>query len=440
MNNHYKKIAFRVLGCRLNQSEVNSLKNEFSSQGYEVVDQTQEADITIINSCAVTQQAAAKTRAEVNAANKISPHGKIIMTGCYAQEKKSALLSLDNVHMVIGNLEKTQLLDFVDHFDDWDNQTKVADVNDSQLLQTHDYYTFSQEGIAETDRTRAFVKIQDGCNYFCSYCIIPYLRGRVRSRKKKEVIKEVIALEQSGYKELVLSGINIGTYQDAETDLTELIQKILANTDSVRLRLSSIEPNLITDKLITLMARENRLCNYFHIPLQHGSERILKLMNRKYTRPEFTKVISKIRQSIPRVSIGTDAIVGFPEETKADFQSMYNYIEKMKFSYLHVFRYSKRAGTKASKMKNFVDGKTKKDRSGKLRQLGEKLQETYIKQFDGHELTVLFEQAMEQNLWGGNSDNYIYVKVKSNKNLTNNLKKVKITDCFQSHAEGKLIE
>jgi len=436
MKNKIKKISFRVLGCRLNQSEVASLKNEFSQNGYDVVDSDKISDITIINSCAVTTQAEAKTRAEVTAANKVSPGGKIIMTGCYAQEKKADLLNLKNVHVVIGNLEKTRLFEFVENIEDWENKAEVADINDPRLVQSHDYYTFSQDSIAITDRTRAFVKIQDGCNYFCSYCIIPYLRGRVRSRKSDEIMQEVIALEKKGYKEIVLSGINVGTYkQEDDFDLTSLLKLLLENTSITRFRLSSIEPNLITDEMIDLMKNHNRLCNYFHIPLQHGSDKILKLMNRKYTLGDFANVVCKIRKSIPDVAIGTDAIVGFPNEDEEDFLSMYNFIKEHEFPFLHIFRYSKREGTKAATMSNQVRDIDKKNRSAKLRKLGDQLQEIYIKKFLNKELDVLFETSS-----GGNSENFIFVKVNSDKDLTNEVKKVKISKVFESHAEGIIIE
>ncbi|MBN2279408.1 MAG: tRNA (N(6)-L-threonylcarbamoyladenosine(37)-C(2))-methylthiotransferase MtaB [Candidatus Marinimicrobia bacterium] len=436
MNYKNKKVSFRVLGCRLNQSEVASLKNQFAHRGYRVVGSDDVADITIINSCAVTTQAEAKTRAEITAAAKVSPKGKIILTGCYAQEKKADLLNLKNVHMVIGNLEKTRLVEFVENMDQWANKAEVADVNDPRLVQSHDYYTFSQDSIAETDRTRAFVKIQDGCNYFCTYCIIPFLRGRVRSRKSDEILQEVMALEQKGYKEIVLSGINIGTYkQDEDFDLTALLRSLLENTSTTRFRLSSIEPNLITGEMIMLMKVSTRLCNYFHIPLQHGSDKILKLMNRKYNLDDFAEVITKIRRAIPNIAIGTDAIVGFPGEDEEDFQGMYDFIQKYEFPFLHIFRYSKRDGTKAAKMPHQVRDIDKKNRSAKLRKLGDQLQENYIKKFLNKELDVLFESPS-----GGNSDNFVYVKVNSDKDLTNEMKKVKITKVFKSQAEGVIIE
>jgi threonylcarbamoyladenosine tRNA methylthiotransferase MtaB len=440
MNKKNKKIAFRVLGCRLNQSEVSSLKNEFQTAGYKVVENDEPADITIVNSCAVTKQAEAKTRAEVKAANRISPHGKVIMTGCYAQEKKEELLQLENVHVVLGNLEKTHLLDFVENIEKWENRAEVADVNDSRLIQTHDYYTFFRDAVAETDRTRAFVKIQDGCNYFCAYCIIPYLRGRVRSRDFDEIIREVQTLEAKDYKEIVLSGINIGTYTDKGRDLTALLKSLLKNTTVVRFRLSSIEPNLIDDEMIALMKENSRLCNYFHIPLQHGSDVILQAMNRKYSVDDFAEVVSKIRKSIPDISIGTDAIVGFPGESEDDFDNMYTFIREMKFSYLHVFRYSKREGTRAAKMKNQVRDADKKNRSEKLRLLGDNLKEKYYRKFIGKELEVLFEQKSGKNYWGGNSDNFIYVKVKSDKKLNNRLESVKIVGVSETYAEGSLVE
>ncbi|MFP4547490.1 MAG: MiaB/RimO family radical SAM methylthiotransferase [Fidelibacterota bacterium] len=284
------------------------------------------------------------------------------------------------------------------------------------------------------------MKIQDGCNYFCSYCIIPYLRGRVRSRKSAEVIKEVVTLEEKGYNEIVLSGINIGTYQDDKTDLTRLIEQLLINTTTVRFRLSSIEPNLITDEMIKLVKNNDRLCNYFHIPLQHGAGPVLKRMNRKYNPAEFATVMKRIRAEVPDICIGADAIVGFPGETDADFEQMADFICKMNFSYLHVFRYSKREGTKAATMKPQVPDIKKKERSAELRKLGEQLKKEYIAKFLNRNLTVLFEQELKKDRWGGNSGNFIYVKVNYNKNLNNQLKKVKITNVFNSHAEGEIIE
>ena len=435
-----KKISFRVLGCRLNQSEVNSLQNEFQNSGYQVVSKDERSDIIIVNSCAVTNQAEAKTRAEINAAAKISPNGKVMLTGCYAQGKKAELLNLKNVYCILGNLEKTRLLKFVDNLEEWENKVEVADINDNQLLQSHDYYTFFRDSVATTERTRAFVKIQDGCNYFCSYCIIPYLRGRVRSRKPEEIIREIRTLESKNFKEIVLSGINIGTYHYENQNLSWLLLELLKNTKTVRFRLSSIEPNLIDDEMIRIIKENKQLCNYFHIPMQHSSNIILKSMNRKYTCLNFQKVLEKIRHKIPDICIGSDVIVGFPGETNTEFEEMYRFIQKNKFAYLHIFRYSKREGTKACKMKNQVSSIDKKIRSEKLHKLDNILRKEYYKHFLGCQLEVLFEQKNADNTWSGISSNYIYVKVRSGKDLNNKIERVKICRVLNSYVEGSLIE
>jgi len=438
--NKIETVSLKTLGCRLNQSESDCILDSLIKNGLTHVSDDQNPDLIIINSCAVTKQAEAKTRGAITAAKKKSPMGKLVVVGCYPQESAEKVLAIPEVDLVLGNHEKYKIIDYLPSLEKISHEEKehcVSNMLDSNV----DNYTFPIANICSAgSTTRAFMKVQDGCGYFCSYCIIPYLRGSVRSRNISDCIDETKLLVDKGYKEIVLSGINLGTYK-AETgeNLAGLLKKMLAETDIKRIRLSSIEPNLISSDLLEIIAHEKRICRQLHIPLQHGSDRILKLMNRKYKSSDYKSLIEKIKNQIPDICIGADVIVGFPGERDDDFFEMLKMLEDLALSYLHVFRYSKRPGTKASQFKENVKNSVKKERSKILRDLSLKKQKKFFDSFVNEKLEVLFEKKDKHGFYIGHSDNYIEVAVKNNKNLINQIIYVKVCKVLEDKVEGELL-
>lgn len=427
-----KTINFRTLGCRLNHAESDSIQYGLHEAGYRIVDEKTPADITIINSCAVTKQAEAKTRGAIAAARRISPRGKIAVIGCYAQLAPELLVSLEGVDLILGNSEKYQIQDLLEVLEKGQSEIHVARQVGGD--------TFPPAGfISKGSRTRAHMKVQEGCDYRCSYCIIPLLRGSTRSRDFQACIDEATALTEQGFKELVLSGINIGTYRDDDRDFTDLVAAIIIQSNIERLRISSIEPDLVTDRLIALMRNESRLCRHFHIPLQHGSNEVLGWMRRRYKVGLFTDLINKIADTIPGVCIGTDVLVGFPGETDAHFMEMAELLDSLPLAYLHVFRYSSRPGTAAAGLRDSVPAKDKKERSATLRRLSEKKRNHFMRQFRNKELNVLFEKKTKLGLYRGFSDNYITVNVKSGNQIINSIKTVRVVEVGAAEVRGELI-
>ena len=427
-----KTINFRTLGCRLNHAESDSIQYGFQNAGYYIVDQKSPADLTIINSCAVTQQAEAKTRGAIAAARRISPRGKIAVIGCYSQLSPEVLADLKGVDLVLGNSEKYRIQDLLDILEK--GQKKIC------VSKTIVGDTFPPLGmISKGSRTRAHMKVQEGCDYRCAYCIIPLLRGSTRSRDLQSCVDEAVMLTEKGFKEIVLSGINIGTYRDGDRDFSGLVTAILAHSDIERLRISSIEPDLVSDRLIELMRSEPRLCRHFHIPLQHGSNEVLGWMRRRYKAELFVELVKKISQNIPGVCIGTDVLVGFPGESETHFSEMTFLLERLPLAYFHVFRYSARPGTIAAGLNDSVSSKTKKKRSEVLRKLSERKRNHFLRQFKRKHLSVLIEKKSKLGLYRGLSDNYITVNVKSDNQIANTIKTIRITDIGIAEVQGELI-
>ena len=427
-----KTINFRTLGCRLNHAESDSIQYGFQNDGYYIVDQKSPADLTIINSCAVTQQAEAKTRGAIAAARRISPRGKIAVIGCYSQLSPEVLADLKGVDLVLGNSEKYRIPDLLDILEK--GQKKIC------VSKTIVGDTFPPLGmISKGSRTRAHMKVQEGCDYRCAYCIIPLLRGSTRSRDLQSCVDEAVMLTEKGFKEIVLSGINIGTYHDGNWDFGDLVAAILSKSDIERLRISSIEPDLVSDRLIELMRSEPRLCRHFHIPLQHGSNEVLGWMRRRYKAELFVELVKKISQNIPGVCIGTDVLVGFPGESETHFSEMTFLLERLPLAYFHVFRYSARPGTIAAGLNDSVSSKTKKKRSEVLRKLSEHKRNHFFRQFKGEDLSVLIEKKSKLGLYRGLSDNYITVNVKSDNQIANTIKTIRITDIGIAEVQGELI-
>lgn len=427
-----KTINFRTMGCRLNHAESDSIEYGFHEDGYQIVDSKTPADLTIINSCAVTKQAEAKTRGAIAAARRISPDGKIAVIGCYSQMSPELVADLKGVDLILGNNEKYRIAEMLDVLDKEQKEIHVSREFEAD--------TFPGSGlIPKGSRTRAHMKVQDGCDYHCSYCIVPLLRGPGRSRDFQSCINEAVMLPEHGFKEIVLSGVNIGTYSYENRNLVDLIRAILSQSNIRRLRISSIEPDLVSDDLIELMRMENRLCRHIHIPLQYGSNDVLGWMKRRYRTEYFSDLAEKIADRISGVCIGTDVLVGFPGESDHHFQETYDLLSRLPLAYFHVFRYSSRPGTAAAEIKDSVPAAIKKERSGLLRQLSDLRRTEFLKGFKDSHLDVLFEKKTKLGLYRGLSDNYITVNVKSKNQIVNSIKTVRVNDINGAEVLGELI-
>lgn len=384
--------------------------------GYEVVDFETKADIYIINTCTVTNMADKKSRQMLRRVKEINPEAILVAVGCYAQVAKEKLEQIPEIDLILGINEKNDIVKYVEQAS---KNTYVSDV----LHQT-EFLDFGD--VTYTEKTRAVIKVQDGCNQFCSYCIIPYARGRIRSRKPESVIKEITDVAKEGIKEVVITGIHIASYgKDFNTeyrliDLLEEIQKV----DGVqRIRLGSLEPTLITEEFVTRLKELSKICDHFHLSLQSGCDETLKRMNRKYTTDQFRHVVELLRNAYPEVHLTTDVIVGFPGETEEEFNKTYEFLKEIKFYKMHVFKYSPRSGTVAAKMPNQIDGNIKEERSNKLIELSDKNEEEYNQKYIGKEVEVLLEEREGEYL-KGHTTNYMVVKMKTNADLENTIQKV----------------
>ncbi len=403
-------ICFITYGCKVNQAEAQKWELKLRSYGYEITDKMENADIWIINTCAVTHKAENQSRKIINKAKEFGV--KAIITGCYVTLKN--LKTKEEKLIFLNNYEKDKVID--------------------------EFKPLFKSYKLNLSRQRAIVKIQDGCDHFCSYCIVPYLRGRPKSIPKEQIIKEIENYYQIGIKEVILSGINLGTYgKDCEElNFKVLLKEILKNTHIPKIRLSSLEINHIDDEFLEILS-DSRICKHLHIPLQHGSNRILKLMNRKYNIKIFEEKIKKIVKLYPKISIGTDIIVGFPSETNEDFQEMINVIKELNFSYLHVFPYSNRPHTEASSIKEKVSEDIKKYRMDILIQIGKNLKEKYMKQFIGHKLQVIIE-SKKLGFYTGTSDNYIKCIIEENNLEAKDLIEIKVIKIRDHLAYGKVLK
>jgi len=425
-------VAFRTLGCRLNQAETDAIKAELAHRNLHIVNSNKPADLTIINSCAVTQAAEAKTRGAITAARRISPNGKIAVIGCYSQIAAAELLNIPGVFLVLGNNEKYEIFDFLETMERGEKIVRVAKPEFPK--------TFRIESHLPNDkRIRANLKVQEGCDYYCAYCIIPHLRGNPRSRDPEDCIATARLLENQGVQEIVLTGINLGRYESPSGDLSFLIRHLLAATGLPRIRLSSIEPDLITSELIKLIYEEPRLCRHLHIPLQHGSDPILAKMNRRYLSADYATLINRIKQQIPEICIGADVMVGFPDETDLEFDQMRQFLENLDINYLHVFRYSPRPGTTAGKFTDRIPDSEKKRRSEILRQLSNRKRAAFRQSMLAKTVSVLFEEKIAPGLWQGLTDNYLKVRIHTRENLLNKIEKVKLIHVSEDYIEGELL-
>jgi threonylcarbamoyladenosine tRNA methylthiotransferase MtaB len=405
-NPEIPRIALDTVGCKLNQAETQLLSYQFARAGYRLVQPDDGADIYVLNTCTVTHVADGKCRRLLKSARRRNPGALVVAIGCYAQRARQELSLIKGVDLILDNGQK---MDLLPRLEESGRLVRPGAVS-------------ARAGF----RTRAFIKVQDGCNNFCAYCIVPLVRGREKSQPLKQVIDEVKNHVADGYKEVVLTGTEIGAYNDKGIGLAELLRRILEDTGVTRLRLSSLQPQEITPELIGLW-QNGRLCRHFHLSLQSGSNAVLKRMNRRYTTAGYKRAVDLIRKSVPGVAITTDVIVGFPGETEAEFKESYNFARQMNFARIHVFTYSPRPGTRAADMPRQVDDRVKRERSRRMLALGRACIRNFRKRFLGKTLMVLWEKETG-GVWSGLTDNYIRAYTKSDEDLTNQLLPVELAE------------
>ena len=401
MEKNKKKVAFFTLGCKVNQYETNGMAQKLMDK-YEVVEPEEKADIYIINTCSVTNMSDRKSRQMIRRAKEMNSDAFVIVVGCYAEVAKEEIEKIDEVDLVLGNHQKANIDKYIEAYFDGKNIDDTAIEN----------YFYDFGSITYTEKTRAVIKVQDGCNNFCTYCIIPYARGRICSRKPESVIDEITKIADEGIKEVVITGIQVSAYGkdfDNEYRLINLLEEINKIDGIERIRLGSIEPLMITDEFCSRARKIEKLCHHFHLSLQSGCDKTLKEMNRKYTTDQFRDVVRRLRNLYDDVILTTDIIVGFPNETDEDFEKTYEFLKEIKFYKMHVFKYSPRKGTVAAKMKNQIPAEIKDVRSKRLLQLSNENECDYLNEYIGKKVRVLMEEK-DGDYIKGHTGNYIVVK------------------------------
>jgi threonylcarbamoyladenosine tRNA methylthiotransferase MtaB len=424
--NDRKRVAFYTLGCKLNFSETSTIARNFQDEGFDKVDFSEEADIYVINTCSVTENADKRFKTIVKQAQKVNPDAFVAAVGCYAQLKPEELAAVDGVDLVLGATEKFEITDYINDL----SKNDFGEVHSCEI-EDADFYVGSY---SIGDRTRAFLKVQDGCDYKCTYCTIPLARGISRSDTLENVLKNAKEISEQNIKEIVLTGVNIGDYgkgefgnKKHEHTFLELVQALDSVEGIERLRISSIEPNLLKNETIDFVSKSNTFVPHFHIPLQSGSNTLLRLMRRRYMRELYVDRVSRIKETMPDACIGVDVIVGFPGETDELFLETYNFLTELNISYLHVFTYSERANTIAATMDGVVPQNVRKKRSKMLRGLSVKKRRAFYESQIGKTKTVLFEGENKEGYIHGFTENYVKVKAPWNPELVNTLHEVTLT-------------
>jgi threonylcarbamoyladenosine tRNA methylthiotransferase MtaB len=430
MSTQYKRIAFHTLGCKLNFSETATISRDFIRHGFEKVDYRDKADFYVLNTCSVTENANKEARKLIRQAKRRNPDSSVAVIGCYAQLKPNEISEIDGVDIVLGAEEKFNLLD---HLDAIDLKGKVK-VIQSEIDHVHTFIPSYSTG----ERTRSFLKIQDGCDYSCSFCTIPLARGESRSNTVENTMKTARKVAETDTREIVLTGVNIGDFgKGSKETFYALIQQLDTLERIDRIRISSVEPNLLTNQIIEFCAQSEKFMPHFHVPLQSGSNKILKKMKRRYEREYYEDRVKRIKSNVPDACIGADVIVGFPGETEGDFFETYNFLNELNISYLHVFTYSVRSNTGAVEMGERVSKETKADRSKMLHILSDKKQRYFHDQFINKNRPVLFEN-MKNGKIVGHTDNYIKVQVEGGTNLVNTIQSVMMKENHTSLVSGVL--
>lgn len=430
-----KKVAFYTLGCKVNQYETEAMLEMFEKNGYENVPSEDYADVYVINTCTVTHMSDRKSRQYIRRVKKKNPDSIIAVVGCYSQISPEEILDIEDVNLVMGTNDRRSIVDKVENID---SGSKVSTVDDIMKVRE-----FEEIEINQTNgKTRAFIKIQDGCDRYCSYCIIPYARGRIRSRDRRSIMDEIRKLAENGYKEVVLTGIHVASYgRDLEEDIDILtIIKDVNEVDGIeRIRLSSVEPVLFTEDFIDQISKIDKLVPHYHLSLQSGCDATLKRMNRRYTTEEYRRTVDNLRSRIPRVSLTTDVIVGFPGETNEEFSETLDYLKDLKLMHMHVFKYSPRKGTPAASMKDQVDPQMKQMRSDSLLALSTKNFRLFADQFKDTDLKVLFEEVDKDGYYEGLTDNYMRIKVRSDQDIRGQILPVRIEEICDDYCIGDLV-
>ena len=427
-----KKVAFYTLGCKVNQYETNAMEQQFKNCGYDIVKNTEIADIYVINTCTVTNVAERKSRQMLRRVKEINENSILIVCGCYAQVAEKELEQIPEIDIILGINEKNKIVEIVEKYIKSKDAETLEQVSD--VASQKEFLDFGD--VTYTEKNRAVVKVQDGCNMFCTYCLIPYARGRIRSRKIESVVSEITQIAKTGIKEVVITGIHVESYgkdfddiSDKKIRLIDLLEAINKIDGIERIRLSSLEPNVIDEEFIQRLLKLNKICDHFHLSLQSGCDSTLKRMNRKYTTQTYKKAVQLLRENYLEVKLTTDVIVGFPGETNEEFDSTYKFLKEIKFYRMHVFKYSKRRGTPAEKMPNQVDGNIKEQRSRTLIQLSNECENSYNESYIGKNVKVLFEE-FEDGYFRGHTTNYMMVNVKGEakdeKTFVNQILNVKI--------------
>ncbi|OCT17169.1 tRNA (N(6)-L-threonylcarbamoyladenosine(37)-C(2))-methylthiotransferase MtaB [Paenibacillus pectinilyticus] len=432
-------VAFHTLGCKVNFYDTEAIWQLFKNEGYDQVDFENTADVYVINTCTVTNTGDKKSRQMIRRAIRRNPEAIVAVTGCYAQTSPAEIMAIPGVDMVIGTQDREKIIPLVKQFET-DRQPINAVRN---IMKTRQFEELDVPDFA--DRTRAFLKIQEGCNNFCTFCIIPWSRGLMRSREPQSVIAQAEQLVAAGYQEIVLTGIHTGGYGEDIEDYS--LAKLLKDLDKVqglkRIRISSIEASQITDEVIDVLKSSDKMCRHLHIPLQAGDDQVLARMRRKYTTAEFARKIERLHEIMPDVAITTDVIVGFPGETEEMFRDGLKFMEQMKFSEMHVFPYSKRTGTPAARMEDQVDEEIKNARVHELIDLSERMQLAYAQKFVGQVLEVIPERtykgAPDSGLYSGYSDNYVQLVFEGSEDMIGQVCRVKVTEAGVNESKGQLV-
>ncbi len=432
--NPTKKVALYTLGCKLNFSETSSIARMFQEEGFARVDFNDTPDVFVINTCSVTENADKKCKQLVKKAKKINPDAFVAIIGCYAQLKPEEIAQIHGVNMVLGAAEKFKIVNYFNQ----QEKSEIAQIHASKIKEAKDFIPSYSHG----DRTRSFLKIQDGCDYFCTFCTIPLARGKSRNQSIAETVKVAEEIAKTNIKEVVLTGVNIGDFGQGEgnEDFFQLVQALDKIDGINRYRISSIEPNLLSNDIIDFVSESDKFMPHFHIPLQSGSNKILKMMRRKYLKELYSERVYRIKEKMPHACIGVDVIVGFPDETDEDFLETYNFLNELPISYLHVFTYSERQNTTAIKLDNPVPKEVRSERSKMLHILSEKKKRYFYEQFLGKSFNVLLEAEQHEGFLNGFTENYIKVKVPYETALENTIQQINInTIDSENVAEGELI-
>ena len=418
-----KKAASFALGCKVNQYESEAIAELFQEKGYEIVGIDEEADVYVINTCTVTNFGDKKSRQLIRKVKRQNENAIVAVVGCYAQTAPQELMKVEGVNLVIGTKDRAQIVEMVEKYKTENGvENHVSDIMKERVLEP-----LSIQKLA--NRTRAYLKIQDGCSQYCSYCIIPYARGPIRSRDPQDVLAEVKRLAENGFKEVVLTGIHVASYgkDRHDTSLLEILRQVHEVEGIERIRFSSIEPNVVTEEFAQAIAYMPKVCDHFHLSLQSGCDKTLKEMNRKYDTEKYRQAAATLRKYLPEVALTTDIIAGFPGETEEDFQASYDFAKEIGFAKIHAFPYSPKRGTPAAARKDQLLNAVKAERSHRLIELSDKMADDFIQAYVGKEVEVLYERAIGEGIYEGHTTNYIKVKGTSDKDLTNVICKTKIT-------------